>query len=186
MKDRLRKELIKKRKSLTKTEVLAKSNQIKKRLFELNEFKQSSVVLFYVSYDNEVYTHDMIKECMKTRKNISVPVSDKEQRRLILSELKNWNDLEPGSYGILEPKKDKIKEIPIESIDIIIIPGVGFDELGCRIGHGAGYYDNLLKESTNALHIGLAFEIQIVEKIPIESHDIPVDKILTEKRMIEC
>ena len=186
MKDKLRKELIKKRKSLHKTEVLAKSNRIKNRLFELNEFKQSSVVLFYVSYGNEVNTHDMIKECLKNGKNITVPVSNIEKRSLILSELKNWNDLEPGSYGILEPKKDKIREIPIESIDIIIVPGVGFDELGCRIGHGAGYYDNLLKESINAIHIGLAFEIQIVEKVPVESHDLPVDIIITEKRRIDC
>jgi len=186
MKDKLRKELIKKRKSLQKTEVLAKSNQIKNRFFELNEFKQSSAVLFYVSYGNEVYTHDMIKECLKNGKNIIVPISNIEKRSLVLSELKDWNDLEPGSYGILEPKKDKIIEMLIESIDIIIVPGVGFDELGCRIGHGAGYYDNLLKKSINATHIGLAFEFQIVEKVPIESHDLPVDKIITEKRRIDC
>jgi len=186
MKDTLRKELLIKRKSLSKNEALEKSSQIKKRLFELNEFKQSSVVLFYVSYDNEVYTHDMIKECISVGKKIIVPVSDIEKRSLILSELRDWNDLEPGSYGILEPKKDKINEIPLESIDIIIVPGVGFDKIGCRIGHGKGYYDNLLKELKKTLNIGLAFEIQIVEKIPIESHDKPVDMIITEKRIIKC
>ena len=108
MKDYLRRELISKRKNLLKNEVLEKSNRIKNRLFELNEFKQSSVVLFYVSYDNEVFTHDMIKDCIKIRKKVIVPVSDIENRRLILSELNNWNDLDQGSYGILEPKKDKI------------------------------------------------------------------------------
>ena len=82
MKDLLRKELLKKRKSLHKTEVLAKSNKIKNRLFELNEFKQSSVVLFYVSYGNEVKTHNMIKECLKNGKNIIVPVSNIEKRIL--------------------------------------------------------------------------------------------------------
>lgn len=186
MKDKIRKELIKKRMNIPKNEVLEKSNKIKNRLFELDEFKQSSVVLFYVSYGNEVYTHDVIKECLKNKKNIIVPISNIEKRSLILSELRNWNDLEPGSYGILEPKKDKIKETPIESIDIIIVPGVGFDELGCRIGHGLGYYDNLLRKSINATHIGLAFDFQIVEKVPIESHDVPVDIILTEKRRIDC
>lgn len=186
MKDNLRKELIIKRKSLPKKEVIEKSNQIKNRLFKLNKFKQSSVVLFYVSYDNEVNTHDMIKECLSVGKKIIVPVSNIEKKSLILSELRNWNDLIPGSYGILEPEKDKIKETPIESIDTVIVPGVGYDVLGCRIGHGLGYYDSLLKKSTNALHIGLAFEIQIVEKVPIESHDIPVDKIITEKRIIDC
>lgn len=186
MKDILRKELKVKRKGLTKTEVFEKSNRIKDRLFELDEFKQSSVILFYVSYDNEVYTHNMIKECLSAGKKIVVPVSDIENRNLVLSELNDWDDLIPGSYGIFEPKKEKISEIPIKIIDIIIVPGIGFDTLGCRIGHGVGYYDSLLKESTNALHIGLAFEIQIVEKIPIESHDMSVDRIITEKRIIDC
>ena len=108
MKDKLRKDLINKRKSLPKTEVFVKSNQIKNRLFELNELKQASVVLFYVSYGNEVYTHNMIKECLKNGKNIIVPISNIVNRSLILSKLRNWNALEPGSYGILEPKKDKI------------------------------------------------------------------------------
>ena len=186
MKDKIRKELIEKRKNIPKNEVLEKSNRIKNRLFEMHEFKQASAILFYVSYDNEVYTHNMIKECMSIGKKIIVPFSDKENRRLILSELNNWEDLEPGSYGILEPQKDKIKETSIDKVDLIIIPGVGFDEHGCRMGHGVGYYDSLLKDSSNAHNVGLAFEWQIVDGIPTESHDMPVDKIVTEKRVINC
>jgi len=186
MKHKIRKELIKTRKKLSKKEVLEKSNRIKKRLFGINEFKKASTILFYVSYDNEVYTHDMIKESMSNNKNVIVPISDRKNRRLILSKLNNWDDLILGSYGILEPSKDKIKETSIEKVDLIIVPGVGFDKTGRRIGHGKGYYDNLLKNSTNALHIGLAFEAQIVKKIPTESHDLPVNKIITEKRVIDC
>ncbi len=186
MKNKLRKELIYKRKNLPKKEVLEKSDQIKKRLYETSEFKNSSTILFYVSYDNEVFTHDMIKECLSIGKEVVVPFSDKENRRLILSKLDGWDELKQGSYGILESVKENIKKIDIDKIDIIIFPGVGFDEEGRRIGHGKGYYDALLKKSVNALHIGLAFEIQIVKKVPIESHDIPVDKIITEKRIIDC
>ena len=69
---------------------------------------------------------------------------------------------------------------------MIIVPGVGFDEKGQRIGHGMGYYDKLLKKSTKAQHIGLAFECQMVEKIPTYKHDVSVDKIITEKRVINC
>jgi 5-formyltetrahydrofolate cyclo-ligase len=69
---------------------------------------------------------------------------------------------------------------------LIIVPGLGFDTNGCRIGHGKGYYDNLLKNSRNALHIGLAFEAQIVKKIPVDAHDLPVHMIVTEKRVIDC
>ena len=186
MKKKVRQELIKRRKSLSKEDVFEKSKDIKNRLFGLNEFKESSNILFYVSYDNEVFTHDMIKESMKNKKNVIVPISDKINRCLILSELKNWEDLEQGSFGILEPRKEKIKEIPIEKIELIIVPGVGFDEMGNRIGHGKGFYDNLLRNSKNIPHIGLAFKSQIVKEIPTKSYDLPVNKILTEKRVIEC
>ena len=186
MKNRFRRELKDRRSGLLKSEVLNKSNQIKERLFSLKEFKQAHVVLFYISYDNEVYTHDMIKESISKGKRIVVPISDKENRRLILSEFDEWNNLEPGSHGILEPRKDKIKEISVDKVDLIIVPGVGFDEKGHRIGHGKGYYDNLLRNSTKALHIGLAFEFQIIDHVPTEKHDVTLDRIITEKRIINC
>ena len=184
MKSSLRKELIKNRKKISKNQILEKSELIKNRLFEMNEFQQASSILFYVSYDNEVYTHGMIKESMALGKNVIVPKSDKKNRKLILSKLENWEDLVKGAYGILEPKK--INQISIDKIDLIIVPGVGFDGQGRRIGHGKGYYDNLLSNSKNALHIGLAFEFQIVEEIPTEAHDIPMQRIVTEKRIINC
>ena len=186
MKKKVRQELIKVRKSFLKEDVFEKSKEIKGNLFDLTEFKEASNILFYVSYDNEVNTHDMIKESMKKKKNVIVPISDKINRCLILSELKNWDDLEQGSYGIFEPRKEKIKEAPIEKIELIIVPGVGFDEKGNRIGHGKGFYDNLLRNSTNIPHIGLAFESQTLKEIPIQSHDLPVHKIVTEKRVIDC
>jgi len=186
MKKTIRRDLKNKREKLSQNEVSENSNKIKNRLFEMKEFKQSSYLLFYISYDNEVYTHDMIKECLKNKKKVIVPVSDRKNRCLILSNLTNWKDLITGAYGILEPRADKIEKVPVEQIDLIIVPGVGFDEQGRRIGHGKGYYDNLLRNSKNALHIGLAFEVQIVKEIPVDSHDIPVNKIITEKRVINC
>ena len=83
----LKKRLIKRRKNLSKTEVLEKSKKIEKKLFEINEFKQASTILFYVSYDNEVYTHDIIKKCLKKDKNVVVPVVNKEKKSLTLSKL---------------------------------------------------------------------------------------------------
>ena len=183
MKEEVRKELIKLRKNLSKEELLEKSNKIKNRLFKINEFVQSTTILFYVSYDNEVYTHEMIKDSITNKKNVAVPVTDKKNKKLILSKLESWDDLSLGAYNILEPKKEKIKEISIDEIDLIIVPGVGFDESGHRIGHGKGYYDNLLKNSKSPT-IGLAFEFQVIKNIPSEKHDIPIDKIVTEERII--
>ncbi len=185
MKNEFRKILMKKRCNLSKDVVLEKSNLIKKRLFETNEFKQSSTILFYVSYDNEVYTHDMIKECLSKDKHVVVPVTDKENRCLTLSELDSWDDLDYGAYNILEPKKEKIKRISIEKIDLIIVPGVGFDRHGNRMGHGKGYYDRLL-EKAKKVSVGLAFELQIVKNIPTDRNDVPVDMIITEERVIKC
>jgi len=186
MKERLRKELTRIRNNLSELEVLEKSKRIKKRLFAIDEFKEATTILFYISYDNEVFTHGMIKECMSMEKKAIVPKSITKDNTLILSELVDWNDLEIGSYNILEPKSKSIKEVSINLIDLIVVPGVGFDESGHRIGHGKGYYDDLLKNSKKASHIGLAFEFQIVDKIPAERHDFPVDKIVTEERFIDC
>jgi len=186
MKKEIRKQLKEIRKNLSKNEVFEKSKKIKEKLFETREFKQASTILFYVSYDNEVYTHNMIKDCIFKNVKIIVPISVEKTRSLILSRLKSWNDLVTGSYGILEPKKDMIKEIPIDEIDLIIVPGVGFDISGRRIGHGKGYYDKLLKKAKKAIHIGLAFENQIVKEIPTNSHDLPVHIIITEERIIYC
>ncbi len=186
MKQLLRSDLIKKRKKLSKHEIINKSVLIEKNLFMSNEYKLSKNILFYVSYNNEVYTHDMIKKSLLKDKNIIVPISDLVNKKLILSKLNRWEDLVRGSYNILEPIRSKIKEVSLNNINLIIVPAVGFDLIGNRLGHGLGYYDNLLKNSYNAYHIGLAFELQIIDQIPTEKHDIPVDKIITEKRIIDC
>ena len=186
MKNEIRKELLEKRKIMSKKEVLDKSKQIKKKLFDLDEFKNADTILFYVSYGNEVFTHEMIKECLKNNRNIVIPITIEEKKELVLSKLENWKDLVKGAYNILEPKEEKRNIVSIFEIDLVIVPGVGFDIHGCRIGHGEGYYDGLLKDSTNALHIGLSYENQIIDEVPIEGHDIPVDKVITEDRIINC
>jgi len=183
MKEKTRKKLLLQRKALSKTEILKKSSNIKEKLFGLKKYKDAKTVLFYISYNGEVFTHDMIRQALKDKK-VVVPISNKEDFSLSLSELKSWDDLEISSYDILEPKKDCVKEISIDEIDLIIVPGVGFDLKGNRLGHGKGYYDRLL-EKTKAKTVGLAFEFQIVENIPTDSNDVPVDIIVTEERIIE-
>ena len=183
-KKEIRKLLKNKRLQLSKDENLKKSKQIKNRLFLMDEFKKAKNILFYVSYNGEVFTHEAIEEAL-SKKIVVVPISNKNDYSLIFSKLDSFNDLEEGAYGILEPKKDLIKEISIDKIDLIIIPGIGFDLRGNRIGHGKGFYDRLLK-NTNALIIALAFDFQIIEKIPTENHDRSADIIITEKRIINC
>ena len=182
MKDFIRNKLKNNRNNLSKKEVINKSKLIIDKLCGLDIFKKSTTVLFYISYDNEVFTHDLIKKYLG-KKEVIVPISNTKEETLILSKIENWDDLVKGSYGILEPKI--IDDCNSEKLDLIIVPGVGFDEKGNRIGHGKGYYDKLLQK-TNATTIGLAFECQIVDKIPTDENDKPVDIIVTEKRVINC
>ncbi len=186
MKDRLRKSIEKKRNTLSTSDVLEKSSRIKKRIFEMDLFRDAQTILFYVSYGNEVYTHDMIKESISLGKTVVVPKSVTKNNALILSRLTDWNNLEVGAYNILEPKQESIEQVDVESVDLIIVPGVVFDESGNRIGHGKGYYDRLLNDSQNIPNIGLAFELQMIDNIESEKHDEKIDVIITEDRIMKC
>jgi 5-formyltetrahydrofolate cyclo-ligase len=109
---------------------------------------------------------------------VSVPVVKGEE--IFFSEIFSLSELEKSSFGLLEPKNQKIVEA--KKLDLIIVPGASFDKNGNRIGYGKGYYDRFLKTiSKHASTIGLCFEDNIEENIPTEAHDVKVDVVLTEK-----
>ena len=188
MKQTLKQEIFQKRKSLSKEEVKEKSSLIKSNLYSLEEFKKAKNIMFYVSFKNEVSTRETIKELLaKKEKTIVVPYVLENYPILQLSELKNFYWLEPKTFGMLEPKELYIREFNYEKLDLVIAPGIVFDKKGHRIGHGHGYYDRFLKIlKKDVKKIGLAFELQLVDKIPEERHDVPVDIVVTEKRAIKC
>jgi 5-formyltetrahydrofolate cyclo-ligase len=186
MKESIRSSMVKKRSHMNFSEVIEKSRRIKARLFDMEEFKEAKTVLFYVSYDNEVSTHEMIKESLKMKKQIIVPKVDVTSHTILCSTLLQWDDLLTCAYNILEPRQECVNEVSPETVDLMILPGVAFDPQGNRIGHGKGYFDRLLEKKTHAAHLGLAFEFQMVTMIPSEKHDRKVDKIITEDRIIVC
>jgi 5-formyltetrahydrofolate cyclo-ligase len=186
MKKDIRSTILKKRSSMPRSEVQKKSKLIKEQIFQMQEFREAKTILFYVSYDNEVDTHEMIKESLGMKKQVVVPKTDMNNRTIICSSLTRWDDLLSGAYNILEPRRECVNEVSPESIDLMIIPGVAFDCQGNRIGHGMGYYDRLLQKKIITHCVGLAFELQIVESIPSEKHDVKVEKIVTEERIIIC
>jgi 5-formyltetrahydrofolate cyclo-ligase len=170
----LRKSMLQKRDSLSEAEIKEKSTKIIQSLTQLPEFKSARRICIYVSTKNEVHTHDLIQQL--TKSNVLVPFL--ADGRIQASIIKEWSDLIPGAYGILEPKQPKPA-----TADLFIIPGAVFDLTGHRIGYGKGYYDHLLSQNP-ALKIGIAFDFQTIEQIPAENHDIPVNIIITEKRII--
>ena len=100
-----------------------KSYKIKKRLFGLPEFVKAKTILFYVSTKDEVETKNMIKDTLSLGKRVVVPISDVENKKLILSELKSLDELESGAFNILEPKKEYFRPVLPEDIDLVIVPG---------------------------------------------------------------
>jgi 5-formyltetrahydrofolate cyclo-ligase len=159
----------------------AKSREIEQRLFALPEFRAADLVLFYASFRGEVETHGMIRRALAAGKRIVLPkVSGKE---LLLFEVTDFDrDVGPGQWGIPEPSGGAPTRP--EQIDFIIVPGAAFDEQGNRLGYGAGFYDKLLK-GYEGMTAALAFELQIAAEVPADPHDVPMRKIITEKRVIE-
>jgi 5-formyltetrahydrofolate cyclo-ligase len=139
------------------------------------------MIMFFASFRSEVETGHMIRHALQSGKRVILPkVAGKE---LALYEIGDFDkDVLPGAWGIPEPRE--VMSAELEDIDLIIVPGAAFDEQGNRLGYGAGFYDKLLpgfRKST----VALAFELQIVPRVPADSHDVPVKKIVTEKRVIE-
>ena len=187
LKQELRREIIKKRDSLSHEERIERSLRIGDALRNLREFQQAKVVHFFLTLRSEVMTEGAIRGALSAGKTVVVPVIDKKHRRLSLSRIGDCDqELTITTHGILEPRPKFYKFIPLEEVDLMVLPGVAFDVRGHRLGYGAGYYDRLLKaEEERPLLVALAFEIQIVDEIPVSDHDIRVDKILTEERVIE-
>ncbi|MBC7325946.1 MAG: 5-formyltetrahydrofolate cyclo-ligase, partial [Moorella sp. (in: Bacteria)] len=120
-------------------------------------------------------------------KRVAVPLCIREGRRLIASEVFAFpGDLEPGTWGILEPKKENLRPLAPDLIDLVIVPGVAFDRAGNRLGYGAGYYDRFLATlRPGARCIAVGFAEQIVPDVYAEPHDRRVDMIVTDAEIIE-
>ena len=187
MKAELRKEIKAKRIALTEFELSLKSKALAKNLFELPEFQEVLNVCFFVGVKNEVRTREMIEQAIMQGKRISVPLTDFENGHLHLSRLYSVDDLEENHFYLLEPREDAVEIIEPTEVDLFVIPGIAFDKKGNRLGQGKGFYDRLLPQAKpEAKKIALTFELQLVEKVPTEEHDVKMDKIVTEKRTIEC
>lgn len=180
MKASLRKQATEARDGLPREERQAGSREIENRLFGLPEFIRSSTVMFFASFRSEVDTIPMIRKALAAGKRVVLPKV--KGRDLALFEIRDQEkDVSPGVWGIPEPVRNN--PVALETVDIMIVPALAFDEQGNRLGHGAGFYDRILARY-QGLSIGLAFEVQILPRIPVDSHDCPVRKIITEKRII--
>ncbi|MFZ7127067.1 MAG: 5-formyltetrahydrofolate cyclo-ligase [Desulfobacterales bacterium] len=162
------------------------TQQVEARLFDFANFLESRIVMLYVAGTGEVPTRNIIRKTSDLGKIVVLPAFIPEKFEMKLLKIDHpERDLVPGPRGILEPNPARCKEVPIDCIDIAVIPAVALDEKGGRIGSGEGYYDRLIPDlPITTRKVALAFDLQIVPQVPMESHDKYIDIIVTEKRTI--
>lgn len=152
------------------------------------DFKQAETIMLYLDCRTEVRTQETVTALLRSAKRIVIPyctVDDAGVNVLGLWLLESMDELVSGTWNILEPPRERWgeagKEIDPQNLDFIMVPGVAFDKNGGRLGNGGGYYDRLLHNVRNdTTLIGACFECQLVEKIPMEAHDVFLDGIITE------
>jgi 5-formyltetrahydrofolate cyclo-ligase len=177
------------RNSLNSQELVQKSASIAKRVFGLNEFKSSRTVMCYMDFRNEVMTAGIIERCLGLGKKVVLPKvlrTEDGTELLVPYEISDLSrDIRTGSYGIEEPAGDVLCKTGYNDIDLVLVPGVAFDCRMHRLGYGAGFYDRFLPKTRNeCIKAGLAFEIQMVDNILSEAHDVSMDMVITEDRII--
>ena len=188
LKEKMRSEFLDQRSKIPLEKIIKWSNKITNKFLELETVKNAESVMTYVSFRKEVQTYNLMERLLDEGYILYVPYTIKEKITLGIAEINDLDkDWKPGVFGVSEPLKSLRTEIVPDDLDIIVVPGVVFTKEGYRIGYGGGFYDGFLGENgKDKLKIAFTYDQFIVDKIPVEDHDIPVDMIITEKEVIDC
>ncbi len=174
-KSELRKIVRESKRAVPYAEKVRLSMPIMEKVSSLDIFRRSNTVLLYWSMDDEVYTHDFVEQWYN-EKCLLLPCVDGDD--LLLRQYTGLESMQPGpQFGILEPTGPVFTQL--ESVDMIVVPGVAFDRRNNRMGRGRGFYDRLLKSTPRALKVGVAFDFQMFDEIPTEPFDVPMDVVIS-------
>lgn len=167
---------------LTPDMIEAASRRACHRISELGEYARAEVVMLFLSLPTEVDTSSLVLRCWQDQKRVLVPKVSWEQRRMLPVEIRSLtDDLTSTEFGLREPVSGD--PVPMSMIDLIIVPGLAFDESGNRLGRGRGFYDRFLAHTEpRTVACGLAFELQVVPRLPIGPQDRPVHILVTEQK----
>lgn len=164
---------IREQKMAISSELLTKKSAIIfKKLEEKEIFKSATTVMLYYSLPDEVQTADFIQKWIKN-KRILLPLTI--GKTIYPVEISKNTQFKKGDFGVLEPQKTAIYS---GKIDLIVVPGVAFDKNNNRLGRGKGCYDSFLAQNPETYKIGICYDFQFVEKLPIEPHDIAMNEVI--------
>lgn len=179
-----RKELLQARRSLRLYNRALFSRIIQEKIEDLPAYQQAETCFLFVGMPDEVATKALILKALEAGKKVCLPyIVDKNSHDMQATLINSWDDLEVGAYNILTVKQDLLKFVDPKSIDFILVPAVGFDIDGYRLGMGGGFYDRYLEKATKAITCGCVYECQVVNNLVKDSHDAKVDYIITEEQI---
>lgn len=187
VKNQLRQQYKQIRNRLTADQVISYSDSIARQLFATDFWQQSSTVMLYLSFQNEVITEAIYQRGWQEGKTMLLPICAPEGGLMEMSVITSFDQLEPNRYDIGELPEHLQQLIAPEQIDVCLIPGIAFDHAGTRLGFGAGYYDRYLpRVNPSAKRIALAYECQMhSETLPRDAYDLPMQYILTERKLYQ-
>jgi len=183
-KKEIRKNILAIRNALPQEKIESMSKIICDRFTSLDRVNRCSSLMIFLSFGSEVKADYIIRWAWKHEKRVMAPLCKPGTRGLDIFAIETFDDVEPGYFGIREPKRALLQPAGKQEIDLVVVPAVAFDRRGYRIGYGGGYYDRFLADM-DALKIGLAFSCQIIPEAPINKYDKAVDGIVTEDEYIK-
>ena len=181
LKNNIRQILRQRKEAMTPENRLEKSKRVCSHILTL--IQDGETVMVYTSKEKEVNTNPLISKLFENGNPVIVPIIVKDDISLRLSYLRDFSVLVPSTFGVPEPIGNEILATG-ENVDTIILPMLGFDRTGGRIGYGAGYYDRFLAKNQKVRKIGIAFACQEYDNLPVDENDIPMDYIITEDGIV--
>ena len=176
---------LRKRRSLDPEQLAAQSSHVAANVLSLKEYAGARLVASYCAKDDEVQTKAIIERALNDGKRVAVIVTDVPSKTLRFSEIESYaEDLAPGTFGILEPKQGRVRPVSLADADVVLVPLLAWDEKGQRLGYGAGYFDRALAGAPRITKVGLGLESQRLPDIPTSRYDVPLDIVVTEKRVL--
>ncbi len=179
-KRKLRRRILDMRESLSPDEVRRESLAVCQRLVAHPAFEGGGTILFYYPFRKEVDIRPAMEDAWSAEKRVVLPKADPVTKSLAFYRVEREEPLVSGAYGIPEPLERESARISPEAIDLVVVPGVAFDERGYRLGYGGGYYDRFFSRCPGPFHrIGVAYSFQLVSTVFPEEHDQPLDGLIT-------
>lgn len=170
----LRKKIREQKRAMTEAEIVERSEKLGVLFVSSELYRNAQTIYAYLPYNQEVRTVPMLERAMKDGKRVAVPkVYGEEMKFLYITDL---NRVEKGYAGIPEPIGDE--PVAQDPTALVLMPGLAFDREGHRIGYGGGFYDKFLSAEPGHPTVALCYEFQMVERIPTEEFDIPVDQVI--------